>query len=76
MIGRIERASHIAGWDKILLLTQHLDINFIELWELKSEQELISLIDEVYKLDKKLNNTKELYYTKLKQKVQKMFRDL
>lgn len=65
LIGRIERASHVAGWDKILLIAQQLDLDLNNLFTLKKKDEIISIIKESYKLEEKLNKNKEEYYSSL-----------
>lgn len=72
MIGRIERASHIASWDKIILISQHLDIGLAELFLLKNEKDILKLISNVYKLETKLTNEKSDYYKNLEVRIKEI----
>ncbi|MBJ6367713.1 helix-turn-helix domain-containing protein [Snuella sedimenti] len=66
MVGRIERSESVSGWDKILLISQLLDIDFNNLFRLKTKNEMLSIVEESYKLDGKLTNEKKNYYDSLK----------
>lgn len=70
-IGRIERAEHISGWDKLLLICQHLNIDYCKLFILKDKKELMSLVEESFNLEKKLNQDKRDYYSYLKKMISK-----
>lgn len=62
MVGRIERFENIPGWDKILAMSQALDIEFCWLFELKEKKYLLSIVEESFKLEDKLTQDKRDYY--------------
>ena len=70
-IGRIERSEHISGWDKLLLICQHLNIDYCKLFILKEKKELISIVEESFSLENKLNQDKRDYYSHLKKVILK-----
>lgn len=57
LIGRIERAESISGWDKIYILSKKLEIEINDLFSLKSKNELLKIISESRELEKKLVTT-------------------
>ena len=69
-IGRIERAEHYSSWDKVLILSQHLDLNFSSLFLVKAKDDLLNLVDECYKLEDKLTKEKKKYYTDLRKRIE------
>ncbi|MGQ2981861.1 XRE family transcriptional regulator [Flavobacterium sp.] len=73
MVGRIERAENISGWDRIFLICQHLDVDFCSLFKLKSKDDLLAIVDESYKLEDKLTIEKAAYYNTLKKAISKQF---
>jgi transcriptional regulator with XRE-family HTH domain len=66
MVGRVERSENVSGWDKILSISQQLDIDFCNLFILKDKDELLSIVEESYKLEDKLTQEKRDYYSYLK----------
>ncbi|NLN32846.1 MAG: helix-turn-helix transcriptional regulator [Flavobacteriaceae bacterium] len=72
-IGRIERAEHFSGWDKIITITQFLDIDFCELMVIKDKKEILKLVNDCYILEEKLTSQKENYYVELLEKISKYF---
>lgn len=66
MVGRIERFENISSWDKLYSISQQLDIDFCDLFNLRSKDELLSIVDESFKLEDKLTVEKKEYYSILK----------
>ncbi len=73
MIGRVERFENISGWDKIYYIAEKLEVNFHELFILKTKDELLKIIEESLKLEVKLNQEKRDYYEFLKKTVVKNY---
>jgi transcriptional regulator with XRE-family HTH domain len=73
MIGRIERAEVIGGWDKIYLLSQALRIDFAKLFILLPKLTLLSIVDEIYSMETKLTSEKKEYYKSLKKEIENNF---
>ena len=73
MVGRVERSENISGWDKILLISQELDVDFCSLFVLKAKEELLSIVDESFKLEDKLTQEKADYYSYLKKTIENKF---
>ncbi|GAA3588013.1 helix-turn-helix transcriptional regulator [Flavivirga amylovorans] len=66
MVGRVERFENVSGWDKIYSISQQLDVDFSNLFILKSKDNLLSIVEESLKLENKLTQDKRDYYTFLK----------
>jgi transcriptional regulator with XRE-family HTH domain len=66
MVGRVERSENVSGWDKIFSISQELNIDFCTLFVLKTKDELLSIVDESFKLEDKLTQKKREYYSYLK----------
>lgn len=66
MVGRVERFENVSSWDKIYAISQQLDVDFCNLFVLKSKEGLLSIIDESFKLEEKLTEEKKEYYKNLK----------
>jgi DNA-binding XRE family transcriptional regulator len=75
-VGRIERAEVVGGWDKIYMICHTLKIDYNQLFILLPLKKLLSLVDEIYSLDKKLSSEKEEYYLKLKENIKLKFEAL
>jgi transcriptional regulator with XRE-family HTH domain len=73
MIGRVERAEGVSGWDKIYTISQYLNVNFDSLFTLKSRDSLILIVDESFKLEEKLTQEKIDYYKYLKKTIKNQF---
>jgi transcriptional regulator with XRE-family HTH domain len=73
MIGRIERFENISSWDKIYSISQQLDVNFSDLFTLRSKNELLSIVEESFKLEDKLTVEKKEYYSTLKTIITKKY---
>ena len=76
MVGRVERFENVSGWDKVFLISQELGVDYITLFNLKSKEELLTIVDNSKKLEKKLTKEKREYYSKLKDKIIKSFKSL
>lgn len=68
-VGRIERAEHVSTWVNIMQVSRCLGINFVKLFELKTKEELINIVNECYSYESKLTKEKEKYYSNLLTKI-------
>ncbi|WP_426484654.1 helix-turn-helix domain-containing protein [Flavobacterium sp. 2] len=73
MIGRVERAESISGWDKIYTISRYLRIDFKSLFILKSLETLILIVEESFNLEVKLTQDKIDYYNILKKTLRIQF---
>ncbi|KQO20855.1 hypothetical protein ASF10_14815 [Flavobacterium sp. Leaf82] len=73
MIGRVERAESISGWDKIYTISRYLKIDFKSLFVLKSLESLIVIVEESFNLEAKLTQEKIDYYNILKKTLRIQF---
>lgn len=76
MVGRVERFENVSGWDKIYLICQQLEIDFLSLFNLKSKDEILSIVDDSIILDTRLTKEKRAYYESLKIKIKDGFKNL
>ena len=76
MIGRIERAEHMAGWDKILLISQQLDIEYCSLFVLMNKNDLLSVVDKSLNKEEKLTTEKTAYYHTLKRIIENHYNSI
>jgi len=76
MIGRIERFENFSSWDKIFSICQQLNINFSSLFDLKDENELLSIVEESFKLEDKLTLEKKDYYSYIKTTIANKYKSL
>ena len=73
MIGRVERAESVSGWDKIYTISSCLRIDFKSLFVLKSLESLILIVEESFNLEVKLTQEKIDYYNFLKKSLRIQF---
>jgi len=73
LVGRIERAEHIVGWNVIMLVSQKLNINFSSLFALKTKEEVLELIEDCLALETKLTQQKKAFYDKLNARVKELY---
>jgi transcriptional regulator with XRE-family HTH domain len=73
MVGRVERFENISGWDKIFSIAQELKVNYCNLFILQSQDELLAIVDQSYKLEEKLNQDKRDYYEFLRKTIIKNY---
>jgi len=73
MVGRIERFENISSWDKLYSISQQLDVDFCDLFTLRSKDELLSIVEESFKLEDKLTREKEKYYSFLKTTIKRKY---
>lgn len=73
LIGRSERGETIAGWDKIFILTNLLDIKIDEIFTVKTKKSILKIVEESRKLDDKLTTGKSKYYDNLIEKIKEVF---
>ena len=69
MIGRIERAENFTSWDKIFVYSEYFNLDIRNLLKLKSEVELLAIVDKSLKLEDKLTKAKIMYYENLKKNI-------
>ena len=74
LVGRIERAKGKSSWEKIFMLSKQLDVNFCELFELKSKDDLIDIVKESLQFESKLTKAKEKFYNSLIAKIEDTYR--
>ena len=74
LVGRIERSIGKTSWEKIYLLSKQLDINFCDLFEIKSRDALLSIVEEALQYEDKLTQDKKIFYTSLKRKIEEKYR--
>lgn len=73
MVGRVERFENESSWNKIYSISQQLDIDFFNLFILKSKKELLAIVEESLSLEEKLTQVKREYYTVLTETIRKKF---
>ena len=73
MIGRVERAESVSGWDKIYTISRYLRIDFKSLFVLKSLESLILIVEDSFNLEVKLTQEKIDYYNFLKKSLRTKF---
>lgn len=73
LVGRIERAKGKSSWEKIFMLCKQLDVNFCELFELKSKEALINIVAEALHYENKLTKDKRDFYDSLKRKIEETY---
>jgi len=64
-IARLEKYAHATNWNIIYSVSQELGLNFCSLFILKSSKEILLIVEECIKLDKKLSGMKIKYYEDL-----------
>ncbi|AWX43635.1 hypothetical protein HME9304_00626 [Flagellimonas maritima] len=74
MIGRIERFKGKTSWEKILVICKELDFNFCELFELRSKESLLSVVEETLQYEDKLTKEKMKFYDSLKREIEEKFK--
>lgn len=72
-IGRIERFENVSSWDKIFILSQKLNINFCNLFNLMDKVDLLTIIENSLRLEEKLTQDKKDYYSFLRKTIQNKF---
>ncbi|MGE9313204.1 hypothetical protein ACLOAU_16260 [Niabella sp. CJ426] len=75
-VGRIERAEHYSAWDKVLLMSQYLKLDFTSLFILKTKADLLSLVDDCFTLDNKLTKEKSDYYVQLRKRIDVLYKSI
>ncbi len=73
MVGRVERFENISSWDKLYSISQQLDVDFCNLFTLRSKDELLSIVEGSFKLEDKLTVEKREYYTTLKKTIKEKY---
>ncbi|WP_026451469.1 helix-turn-helix domain-containing protein [Aequorivita capsosiphonis] len=76
MVGRVERFENESSWNKIYCISQQLEINFFDLFVLKSKEELLNIVDESLSLEEKLTTVKRDYYFTLRSTITAKFNSL
>lgn len=75
-VGRIERHENLTSWKNIYLICQALELEFNILFNLKSEAEILEIIQECITFEGKLNRKKREYYELLIGNVRQKFKNL
>jgi hypothetical protein len=65
-IARLEKFAHATNWETIYSVSQELGVDFCSLFVLKSKKEILSIVEECFKLEKKLSKMKLEYYENLR----------
>ena len=73
MIGRIERFENHTTWDKLYLMSKCLDVDFCDLFNLRSKEDLLQIVKDSYELEDKLTQEKTEYYNFLKTNIIKKY---
>lgn len=73
MIGRIERAENFSSWDKIYILSEFFELSFNDLLKLRTKDEVLDIVKQSMKLEKKLTVKKREHYENLIEKINLLF---
>ncbi|MEG1198968.1 MAG: helix-turn-helix transcriptional regulator [Algoriella sp.] len=76
MIGRVERAETSTSWQNLLKICQAVDLNSESLFQLKSLDENLVIVENCFKLEKKLTIEKQEYYKSLKKLFREKYKNL
>lgn len=76
MVGRVERFENESSWNKIYSISQQLDVDFFNLFILKSKKELLAIVDESLRLEAKLTTAKKDYYLALRSTITNKYNSL
>lgn len=74
MIGRVERSENFSSWDKIFFISQKLKVNYCNLFNLRTQEDLLKIVEESYILETKLNQEKKDYYEFLRKDIIRIFK--
>ncbi|MDF0716990.1 helix-turn-helix transcriptional regulator [Muricauda sp. 334s03] len=73
LVGRIERGKGKSSWEKIFMLSKQMDTNFCELFELRSKDDLLLIVEEALQYENKLTKDKREFYDSLKRKIEETY---
>ncbi|CAD0224637.1 helix-turn-helix domain-containing protein [Chryseobacterium sp. JV274] len=76
MIGRVERAETSPSWQNLLKIFQAVGLDYESLFQLKSLEENLLIVEKCLKLEKKLTKEKQDYYNSLKKLLKDKYKDL
>lgn len=76
MIGRVERAETSPSWQNILKIFQAVGLDYELLFQLKSLEENLLIVEKCLKLEKKLTKEKKDYYESLKKLMKDKYKNL
>lgn len=76
MIGRVERAETSPSWQNLLKIFQAVGLDYESLFQLKSLEENLLIVEKCLKLEKKLTKEKQDYYDSLKKLLKDKYKDL
>jgi len=76
MIGRIERAETLTSWQNLIRVCDAVGANIKSLFDLKSLEDNLSLVDNCIRYEKKLTTEKQEYYNSLKKIFKKKYQTL
>lgn len=76
MVGRIERAESSTSWQNLLKICQAVGLKYESLFQLKSLEENLKIVESCFKLEKKLTKEKQDYYKALKNILKHKYKSL
>ncbi|WP_294311675.1 helix-turn-helix transcriptional regulator [uncultured Chryseobacterium sp.] len=76
MIGRVERAETSPSWQNLLKIFQAVELNNESLFQLKSLEENLSIVEKCLSLEKKLTKEKQDYYEAVKKLLKDKYKNL
>ncbi|WP_294228922.1 helix-turn-helix transcriptional regulator [uncultured Chryseobacterium sp.] len=76
MIGRVERAETSPSWQNLLKIFQAVELNDESLFQLKSLEENLSIVEKCLSLEKKLTKEKQDYYEAVKKLLKDKYKNL
>ena len=76
MIGRVERAETSPSWQNLLKIFQAVGLDYESLFQLRSLEENLLIVEKCLKLEKKLTKEKQDYYDSLKKLFKDKYKDI
>lgn len=76
MIGRVERAETSPSWQNLLKIFQAIELDYESLFQLKSLEENLLIVEKCLNLEKKLTTEKQDYYESLKKLLKDKYKNL
>ncbi len=76
MIGRVERAETSPSWQNLLKIFQAVGLDDESMFQLKSLEENLSIVEKCLTLEKKLTKEKQDYYEAVKMLLKNKYKNL
>ncbi|RQO40170.1 DNA-binding protein [Chryseobacterium sp. KBW03] len=76
MIGRVERAETSPSWQNLLKIFQAVGLDDESMFQLKSLEENLSIVEKCLSLEKKLTKEKQDYYEAVKKLLKNKYKNL